>query len=183
MNVFQSELDHAELHVKDTLEARVSSLFKQKSCTLAIIDTVTHGNLSHQFSLLPHSHEFLLGSICCAKPSTYLPFGGIGQKTPKDDKSSLTQRLLQGLQTLIQANFYVSVIGDSLRQQQSEYHFQLGFSFGSEEKCKHLKLSGTPNAMYPYLYQGVLAFLAQYLTYFNPSQLTYPFNITKGEKL
>jgi nicotinamide mononucleotide (NMN) deamidase PncC len=178
MTVFQSELDNATINALPKLKQSIALLLEKTKSTIAIVEAATHLTVTDTLTNVTGSDEFLMGSLYCNHPLSYIQLLGVSPSTLKNqyqDPSGLVSELLLGIKKRLKAAIYIVVYSAFCSPALKKNHngqVILGFQFSDRSLIKKVPVMGTTEEIKRKISFATLTYLKNYLELYQQEEIS-----------
>lgn len=154
---FQQELDSATLDFDKNLHHELGLLLRKQKRTIAIVESVTGGEIGYRLTELSKSETILVGGFVCKTPLMLIQILGVSPATIREHgegSEEVVKEIISGLQKRIKSDIYLAITGT----------IAIGYKSNNEEKYKEIKLTGLPQIVRQQATRTTLMYLKQWLT-------------------
>ena len=167
MSVFHGVFDTAQLSNRTALSNDLESVFNKVNCSVAVAESISLGQLSHQLSSLSALSSAFKGSVVCSSPLAFVQFCGVPTATLSKipiDLECLSLDMCRGLLKRTQADICISNAGFySDESHDNGTNVCISFMNSKLSKTKKIQCTGSPALISSKVAHASLVFLKQLL--------------------
>jgi len=172
MTVFQNELDDATINALPKLKQSIALLLKKTNLTLGVVEASTYLSVTELLTTVPGNETFLIGTIYCNHPLSYIQLLGVSPATLKNrykEPKKVVSELLIGIKKRLKAAIYLVVYSSLCSPLLKENHsgqIVLGFQFLEHSIIKSVPIMGPTETIKSKISFAALTYLKNYLLHY-----------------